>query len=99
MLSPTTTWSAPASSASGADRDCRTWPTTCAPARQAGRQAISPSPPVLDADLRLLAITERLRQHWSAHAAALGLTAAQVKVLLRLTSRRGDPDAQARPAA
>jgi DNA-binding MarR family transcriptional regulator len=37
---------------------------------------------VLDADLRLLAITERLRQHWSAHA--LGLTAAQVKVLLRL---------------
>ena len=39
---------------------------------------------VLDADLRLLAITERLRQHWTAHATALGLTATQVKVLLRL---------------
>lgn len=39
---------------------------------------------VLDADLRLLGITERLRQHWAAHAAALGLTTAQVKVLLRL---------------
>jgi DNA-binding MarR family transcriptional regulator len=40
---------------------------------------------VLDADLRLLGITERLRQHWAAHANALGLTTAQVKVLLRLT--------------
>lgn len=39
---------------------------------------------VLDVDLRLLAVTERLRQHWAAHAAALDLTAAQVKVLLRL---------------
>jgi hypothetical protein len=37
------------------------------------------------ADLRLLAIADRLRQHWAAHAAALGLTAAQVEVLLRLT--------------
>jgi DNA-binding MarR family transcriptional regulator len=46
---------------------------------------------VLDADLRLLAITERLRQHWSAHAAALGLTAAQVKVLLRLTPGEATP--------
>jgi len=40
---------------------------------------------VLDVDLRLLAIADRLRQHWAAHAAAVGLTAAQVKVLLRLT--------------
>jgi DNA-binding MarR family transcriptional regulator len=46
---------------------------------------------VLDADLRLLALTERLRQHWSAHAAALGLTAAQVKVLLRLTPGTATP--------
>jgi DNA-binding MarR family transcriptional regulator len=45
----------------------------------------------LDADLRLLAITERLRQHWAAHASALGLTAAQVKVLLRLTPGEGIP--------
>jgi DNA-binding MarR family transcriptional regulator len=40
---------------------------------------------VLDVDLRLLAIAERLRQHWGAHAAALGLTAIQAKVLLRLS--------------
>jgi DNA-binding MarR family transcriptional regulator len=46
---------------------------------------------VLDADLRLLAITERWRQHWSAHAAAPGLTAAQVKVLLRLTPGEAVP--------
>ncbi len=46
---------------------------------------------VLDADLRLLAITERLRQHWSAHAAALGLTTAQVKVLLQLTPGEAIP--------
>jgi DNA-binding MarR family transcriptional regulator len=46
---------------------------------------------VLDADLRLLALTERLRQHWSGHAAALGLTAAQVKVLLRLTPGTATP--------
>jgi DNA-binding MarR family transcriptional regulator len=46
---------------------------------------------VLDADLRLLAITERLRQHWAAHATALGLTAAQVKVLLRLTPGEAIP--------
>jgi DNA-binding MarR family transcriptional regulator len=44
---------------------------------------------VLDADLRLLAIADRLRQHWAAHAVALGLTAAQVKVLLTLTP--GEP--------
>ena len=46
---------------------------------------------VVDADLRLLAITERLRQHWSAHAAALGLTTAQVKVLLWLTPGEAIP--------
>src|ERR1700691_3208174 len=46
---------------------------------------------VLDADLRLLAAAERLRQHWGAHAAALGLTAAQVKVLLRLTPGEAVP--------
>jgi len=46
---------------------------------------------VLDADLRLLAITERLRQHWSAHAATLGLTTAQVKVLLHLTPGEAIP--------
>jgi DNA-binding MarR family transcriptional regulator len=54
-----------------------------------------PAPPddylalVLDADLRLLAAADRLRQHWAAHAAALGLTSAQVKVLLRLVP--GEP--------
>ncbi|HEX4216603.1 MAG TPA: MarR family transcriptional regulator [Candidatus Dormibacteraeota bacterium] len=46
---------------------------------------------VLDVDLRLLAITERLRQHWAAHASALGLTAVQVKVLLRLTPGEATP--------
>lgn len=46
---------------------------------------------VLDADLRLLDLTERLRQHWAAHAAALSLTAAQVKVLLRLTPGEASP--------
>jgi DNA-binding MarR family transcriptional regulator len=46
---------------------------------------------VLDADLRLLAIAERLRQHWAAHAAALGLTSIQVKVLLRLTPGEAIP--------
>ena len=39
---------------------------------------------VLDADLRLLDVAERLRQHWAVHAAVLGLTAIQAKVLLRL---------------
>jgi DNA-binding MarR family transcriptional regulator len=46
---------------------------------------------VLDADLRLLAIADRLRQHWAAHAAALGLTATQAKVLLRLTPGEASP--------
>lgn len=39
---------------------------------------------VLDADLRLLALADRLRQQWAAHAAALGLPNAQLKVLLTL---------------
>lgn len=46
---------------------------------------------VLDVDLRLLAVTERLRRHWAAHAGALGLTVAQVKVLLRLTPGEATP--------
>ena len=46
---------------------------------------------VLEADLRLLGVTERLRQHWAAHATALGLTATQVKVLLRLTPGEATP--------
>jgi DNA-binding MarR family transcriptional regulator len=46
---------------------------------------------VLDVDLRLLAIAERLRQHWGAHAAALGLTAIQAKVLLRLSPGEAVP--------
>lgn len=39
---------------------------------------------VLEVDLRLLALADRLRQHWAAHAAALGLSTAQVKILLIL---------------
>jgi DNA-binding MarR family transcriptional regulator len=46
---------------------------------------------VLDADLRLLDLAERLRQHWTAHATALGLTAIQAKVLLRLIPGEATP--------
>src|ERR1700689_5843130 len=46
---------------------------------------------VLDADLRLLDAADRLRQHWAAHAAALGLTPIQAKVLLRLPSGEAIP--------
>ncbi|WP_169789941.1 MarR family winged helix-turn-helix transcriptional regulator [Actinoplanes subtropicus] len=46
---------------------------------------------VLDADLRLLAVAERLRQHWAAHAAALGLTGVQAKALLRLAVGEATP--------
>lgn len=46
---------------------------------------------VLDVDLRLLDVADRLRQHWTAHATALGLTAVQVKVLLRLTPGEAIP--------
>jgi DNA-binding MarR family transcriptional regulator len=34
---------------------------------------------------RLLEVAERLRQHWAAHAATLGLSAIAVKVLLHLS--------------
>jgi DNA-binding MarR family transcriptional regulator len=46
---------------------------------------------VLDADLRLMAVAEQLRQHWAAHAAALGLTGVQAKALLRLTTGEATP--------
>jgi DNA-binding MarR family transcriptional regulator len=46
---------------------------------------------VLEADLRLLDAADRLRQHWAAHAAALGLTAIQAKVLLRLVPGEAIP--------
>jgi DNA-binding MarR family transcriptional regulator len=46
---------------------------------------------VFDVDHQLLAVADRLRQHWAAHAAALGLTAMQVKVLLRLTPGQAIP--------
>jgi DNA-binding MarR family transcriptional regulator len=44
---------------------------------------------VRDADLALLALADRLGQHWSSHAAAAGLSPAQVKALLTL--RPGEP--------
>jgi DNA-binding MarR family transcriptional regulator len=46
---------------------------------------------VLEVDLQLLATADRLRQHWAAHAAGLGLTATQVKVLLRLIPGEAAP--------
>lgn len=46
---------------------------------------------VRDVALGLLAIAERLRQHWGAHAAALGLSGAQVKVLLSLVPGEAVP--------
>lgn len=46
---------------------------------------------VRDVALDLLAIAERLRQHWGAHAAALGLSGAQVKVLLSLVPGQAVP--------
>ncbi|WP_406430283.1 MarR family transcriptional regulator [Streptomyces sp. NBC_00631] len=39
---------------------------------------------VLRVDLGLLAVADRLRQHWAARASAVGLSNAQVKVLLLL---------------
>jgi DNA-binding MarR family transcriptional regulator len=45
----------------------------------------------LHVNQQLLAVADRLRQHWAAHAAALGLTAAQVKVLLRLVPGEATP--------
>ena len=46
---------------------------------------------VHDVDVALLAVADRLRQNWAAHAAALGLTAAQVKVLLWLGPDEATP--------
>src|SRR6266487_4925861 len=46
---------------------------------------------VLDVNLGLLATAERIRQHWGAHAAALGLSTAQVKVLLILEPGKAIP--------
>jgi DNA-binding MarR family transcriptional regulator len=46
---------------------------------------------VRDVALDLLGIAERLRQHWGAHATALGLSGAQVKVLLSLVPGEAVP--------
>lgn len=46
---------------------------------------------MLDVDPGLLAIAERLRQHWAAYAAAAGLSTAQVKVLLTLEPGEAAP--------
>jgi DNA-binding MarR family transcriptional regulator len=40
---------------------------------------------VLEVDLALLELAARLRQHWTSHAAAVGLSTAQVNVLLLMT--------------
>jgi DNA-binding MarR family transcriptional regulator len=44
-----------------------------------------------DADLILLSIAERLRQHWAAHAAASGLSPGQVRALLTMTPGEAFP--------
>jgi DNA-binding MarR family transcriptional regulator len=44
-----------------------------------------------DADLVLLSIAERLRQHWATHAAAIGLSPAQVRALLTMTPGEAFP--------
>jgi DNA-binding MarR family transcriptional regulator len=46
---------------------------------------------VLDADLGLLAIADRLRQHWLHRAAAVGLSNAQVKALLLMVPGEAVP--------
>jgi len=46
---------------------------------------------VLDVDLGLLELADRLRQHWAAHAAAAGLSVAQVKVLWTLQPGKAVP--------
>lgn len=46
---------------------------------------------VRDVALGLLGIAERLRQHWGAHATAVGLSGAQVKVLLSLVPGEAVP--------
>ena len=46
---------------------------------------------VIEVDLALLALAARLRQHWSNHAAAVGLSTAQVKVLLLMKPGQAVP--------
>ena len=46
---------------------------------------------VRDVALDLLGVAERLRQHWGAHASVLGLSGAQVKVLLSLVPGEAVP--------
>jgi DNA-binding MarR family transcriptional regulator len=46
---------------------------------------------VQDANLGLLSIAERLRQNWGAHAAAVGLSPAQVTALLTLVPGESVP--------
>ena len=46
---------------------------------------------VIEVDLALLALAARLRQHWSNHAAAIGLSTAQVKVLLLMKPGQAVP--------
>jgi DNA-binding MarR family transcriptional regulator len=56
-----------------------------------------PEPPterlrlLLDARLELLTLTDQLRQQWAAHAAAVGLSPAQVSALLTLTPGEAIP--------
>jgi DNA-binding MarR family transcriptional regulator len=56
-----------------------------------------PEPPterlrlLLSARLGLLTVAERLRQNWAAHAAAVGLSPAQVSALLTLTPGEAIP--------
>src|SRR5437868_14003717 len=51
-----------------------------------------PKPPsprlraALEANIRLLAVAERLRGHWNLHARRFGLSGMQVKLLLRLAA-------------
>lgn len=46
---------------------------------------------IRDANLGLLAVAERLRQHWAAHAATSGLSPVQVRVLLTLRPGQAAP--------
>jgi DNA-binding MarR family transcriptional regulator len=46
---------------------------------------------LLDARLELLTLADRLRQQWAAHAAAVGLSPAQVSALLTLTPGEAIP--------
>jgi DNA-binding MarR family transcriptional regulator len=46
---------------------------------------------VLEAKLGLLAVAERLRQQWAAHATAVGLSPGQVQALLTLTPGEAIP--------